>query len=501
MIRAFDSASGQEVYALEGHLKDVQSLVLDPDGQTLVSTSNDGTATVWDLEARRAESVFETSVTAGPVVYLKKQGLLFVGNESGMLQTIDTLKNREVTVVKHLDRMGSLALHPDGSLLAAGDASGQIRLRKIAPDGNFVEEPFQPWQAHRGNVHSLVWATDGTRLFSAGDDGRVTSWNLAAQPDTPKHFSIEWKSFDFCLVPKTECLICNAAPDGSLIRWNWKTGTPLTCGSKELLFDTSASFDGKFFTAFCFDVATANTEELRLFAIPSNVDLPVDVNFLAKWRQAGTLRNARFAPDSRSIAVSRFDSSAGEEAEDSSIWLLSLPDFERIERVPVPHAKVADFSPNGEQLAIAVQSGLVLWDISKKRILWEALQQFTNHLAFSPDGTLIVTAGDQRLVTVRNASDGAIRFQMTSHRAAIVSIAFCLDGRTLATAAADGAIKLWHVATGQELIEFQHPGKIVRHVEFADDGRHLICQLRHGSHDATEVPNEIQIYDGSEIDP
>ena len=78
------------------------------------------------------------------------------------------------------------------------------------------------------------------------------------------------------------------------------------------------------------------------------------------------------------------------------------------------------------------------------------------------------------MIVVRDAADGHSRFRLASHRARIDAFAFSPDSRTLATTSADGAIKLWHVPTGQELFELRGPGPACDHLEFARDGRNLI---------------------------
>ena len=47
----------------------------------------------------------------------------------------------------------------------------------------------------------------------------------------------------------------------------------------------------------------------------------------------------------------------------------------------------------------------------------------------------------------------------------------------MATTSADGAIKLWHVSTGQELFELCGPGPACDRLEFAADGRHLLALI------------------------
>jgi WD40 repeat protein len=50
-VKVWDAISGQEVLTLKGHPSAVTSLSFSPDGQRLVSASEDGTVKVWDAVA------------------------------------------------------------------------------------------------------------------------------------------------------------------------------------------------------------------------------------------------------------------------------------------------------------------------------------------------------------------------------------------------------------------------------------------------------------------
>jgi WD40 repeat protein len=242
--------------------------------------------------------------------------------------------------------------------------------------------------------------------------------------------------------------------------------------------------------------------------LPSESGLRLDQQFPLIWEPTGNLQNICFSPDSKSIAISRWHKDAAVKVEDHTIWLLSLPEWrtensktnfehtpiERVERIPVLFAKASVFSPDGRHLAINTRTAAVLWSIPERRVVWSVPNSSIHRIAFSPDGKFVVIGGNDRLVLVVNAEDGSIRYALANHRAPIRTMDFSPDSRLLATAAGDGAIKLWHMATGQELMEFSNPGQDVQHIQFAEDGRHLICQIDLPDSDSSGV---ILILNGS----
>src|SRR4029077_20019575 len=99
--------------------------------------------------------------------------------------------------------------------------------------------------------------------------------------------------------------------------------------------------------------------------------------------------------------------------------------------------------------------------------------------AFSPDGRLVVDWAENPLgrsridhVYVWDAATGrAVATLAAGPRPGATSAAFAPDGRTLATASADGIVRLWEVATWTVRAEFRGHRDRVTAVAFGPDGR------------------------------
>jgi WD40 repeat protein/beta-lactamase regulating signal transducer with metallopeptidase domain len=114
-------------------------------------------------------------------------------------------------------------------------------------------------------------------------------------------------------------------------------------------------------------------------------------------------------------------------------------------------------------------------------------------VAYSPDGTLLASAGDDAVIRLREVASGRLVGQLEGHKDAVSCVVFSPDGRTLATGSYDRTVKLWDVATRRQKMTLKGHTSWVFSVAFAPDG----ASLASGGHDKT-----VRIWDvgtGSEI--
>lgn len=72
-------------------------------------------------------------------------------------------------------------------------------------------------------------------------------------------------------------------------------------------------------------------------------------------------------------------------------------------------------------------------------------------IAITPDGQLLVSGGDDRIVKVWNINEGEEIYTLIGHSASVISVAISPDGETLASASTNQTIRLWNLKTGQEI--------------------------------------------------
>jgi RNA polymerase sigma factor (sigma-70 family) len=95
--------------------------------------------------------------------------------------------------------------------------------------------------------------------------------------------------------------------------------------------------------------------------------------------------------------------------------------------------------------------------------------------AYSPDGKTLAAASADHHVYLFDAATGKLIGRLGGHPSEVTSIAYSLDGRTLASGCAkEGTIRIWEPATGKLLRQFHAPRWPVWSLIFSRDGKKLL---------------------------
>ncbi len=161
----------------------IENISFSSDGSTFAVSSDDGTTTVYTLDAGSAPHELTTvhldSLAMG-VALNPDATLLAVGGADNLvhLWSLAGSKPEEVSKLEGFaNYVPAAAFSPDGSMLAAGSADGTVRLWDVtAPT---APTPLgEPLVGATDTVFGLAWDSEGERLAAASADGTLWLWSV-----------------------------------------------------------------------------------------------------------------------------------------------------------------------------------------------------------------------------------------------------------------------------------------------------------------------------------
>ncbi len=134
------------------------------------------------------------------------------------------------------------------------------------------------------------------------------------------------------------------------------------------------------------------------------------------------------------------------------------------------------FSPDGTRLVSGgADRTIKLWDVATG----ECLQTLEGHsnwvmsVVFSPNGEQLISGSADRTIKLWDVATGKCLQTLAGHRHGVWSVAFSPDGQSFVSGSADRTIKLWDVAAGECLQTLEGHKHGVWSVAFSPDGRSL----------------------------
>ncbi len=115
-------------------------------------------------------------------------------------------------------------------------------------------------------------------------------------------------------------------------------------------------------------------------------------------------------------------------------------------------------------------------------------------VAFSTDGHLLASGGDDNSVILWNVTDGSKREEFVEHNKFVTSVAFSPDGHRLASASLDGFVRLWPLSSERQRTSDKDEGDI-ESVAFSPNGKVLASGGgdREGFVTLWDIPQESRI--------
>lgn len=485
-VQLWNAATGQRIgEPFAGTRGGVVAVAFSPDGNRLALAAGfegEGRCRIeiWDWRERKlACPPFGTESYVFAVAFDPEGRYLAASEmESRLVRLWDATTGEEVRVFQgHDSFVQDVTFSPKGKLLASCSEDHLVKLWDVA-----TGREIETLRGHPGFVLSMAFDSEGRRIASGDVTGSVKVWNL--EPGQPVRLETDGWPTRLAFHPDGRRLVTASyyfSGDLAPRMWDLDTGRRLPQsfrGHQGLVRSVAISHDGAFLVSGSPNptVSTKNPSDwtARVWDVETGKELVT-----LDHRRWDGVRDVAFHPNDHSrLAAACADGTV-------LLWTIDPagqvpPESTVVARLGAPIEALAFRPPLGGELAAGTSGGSVhVWRVETKeeilaiRSLGEAVGQVT----FSRDGTLLATANDGGYkkpgsATVYDMEAGSVRFTIPLTDS-VTGVAFSPDASRLATACHDKTIKLWDLATGQDVLTLRGHNAGALSVAFSPDGNRL----------------------------
>jgi WD40 repeat protein/serine/threonine protein kinase len=462
-VRLWDAATGKELGRFEGHTTEVYAVAFSPDRKHVLSAGvrPDSSIRIWDVETRKQVRSLEGYEDGFRHARYSADGRrVLTSTFNNVARLFDAETGKELRRLDQGAGVGPVQFLSEETRIVAAEMRGFICVWDSVKGGELRRFGVPALQA--------MDVIGGRQLVTGHDDGTVRLWDVETgkevQPlDTTRNpgnwaFSPDARHAAFFI-------------DKTLYLWDVASRREkrrLEGHAKPIL---SAAFapDGKHLLSGC------HGGELVLWDVDSGKKL-------SQATTRGQITSLSFAADGgRALIVTAggvvlWDLEGGREM---AAFPTGTPGF----------VHTVLLSPDGRRaVAGANDSTIHIWDVAGRGKVRSFSNVYWNPV-LSPDGRTLAYRhnSDARQVQLWNVEKDAPAEPGTVGEGQYLrDLAFSPDGKTLAVTTDEAYVRLFDVASGKKLREWQMPGVTAvgydgRNLSFAPDGRHLAVANANGT--------------------
>jgi WD40 repeat protein len=482
-VRVFAAGNG-------GHTLEVNDAAFTSDGARMLSSSEDTTLVLWDVESgtpiRRMQHP-NNAETRGVVILPGDQQALSTGANPDIIrwdlnsgQPIDRLRGHRGTVY-------SVAVSADGTrVLSSGDDNTVIEwdLQRGAPI-TFL-------RGHGGYIRQAVFSADGTHALSASADKTVRVWDLDNGAEQLRLTSADQVN-TISLSADTKVL-ATGSDDGVARLWDLASGKPTGSYNwhERDVKSVALSPDGKY-------LLTGGGKRDGALILTNLQTGAIERKF--GFTVFGT-NSIAFTPDGTRAVTGQIIPGGDDYADDPTID----PELKNISLIVwdvasgAPIYKLTDviaagdrhdsintvlITPDGTQIIGATGAGaqILIWDLETgKQLRTLDLNKGgkANDIALSADGKFLVAGSTDKTFMIWEVASGKVVFNSPPQAAAVTTVALNGDGTSVAVAS-ETEVAIWDLRSGQKVRSFLGHRREIRRLLFTAGGHELVSASADGT--------------------
>ncbi|NJN72240.1 MAG: hypothetical protein HC799_05195 [Limnothrix sp. RL_2_0] len=445
LFDTFESCDNQLLDDCPGHSDDVNDVAITPDGQTLISASDDQTVKIWQLDGTLLNTLtghlddveavdIDDAIRGGKMIAsVSRDKSIKLWHIDGSLLS---------TLSGHTSRVYDVAFKPNAMAIASASRDKTIKLWRL---NNDIVTPFY---GHSSRVYDVTFSPNNEIIASASRDQTAKLWDH------------EGNLLRTLVGHTAEVEKVTFSPDGQLLAtgsWDYTIKLWQTDGVQiaDLLGHTGSIASVDFSPKEAIIASVAADKTLRLWDFAGNL---IQTSQLS----GGRAYDIEFSSDGQLIAIA-----VGNSVQ---IW-------ERLS--------------TGQYRIIHKIGGCQLLDSS-----CNSHTDDIEELSFSPDNSIIATGSRDSTVKVWDL-EGTYLYTLSGHDSEVEGVDFSPIGNQLVSASRDGTLVVWQhlpsltaaiasIAHGKRTeFDLDSPPPITSHVlkghsaevyaaTFSSDGKQLV---------------------------
>ncbi|EMD36503.1 hypothetical protein CERSUDRAFT_95801 [Gelatoporia subvermispora B] len=459
---------------MSGHAGIVYSVAFSPDGTRVVSGSWDEAVRIWD--ARTGDLLMDPLEghrnTVTSVAFSPDGAVVVSGSLDGTIRVWNTRTGELMMdpLVGHSKGVRCVAFSPDGAQIISGSNDRTLRLW----DAKTGHPLLRAFEGHTGDVNTVMFSPDGMRVVSGSYDSTIRIWDVTTGENVMAPLSGHSSEVWSVAFSPDGTRVVSGSSDMTIRVWDARTGAPIIdplVGHTESVFSVAFSPDGTRIVSGSAD----KTVRLWDAATGRPVLQPFEGHSDAVW-------SVGFSPDGSTVV-------SGSGDRTIRLWSADIMDTNRSPPVVPSSAALPDGTlSQGSQVQVLIDNedsapGTNMKPRSAPSERYQGHSSTVRCVAFTPDGTQIVSGLEDKTVSLWNAQTGApVLDPLQGHGEPVTCLAVSPDGSCIASGSADETIHLWDARTGKQMTNpLTGHGNWIHSLVFSPDGTRVIS----GSSDDT----------------
>ncbi|MCB9041820.1 MAG: caspase family protein [Lewinellaceae bacterium] len=490
----WSTESGKQLQSFEGHLNGVSSVAFSPDGSQVLTGSWDGTAKLWDFQSGKEIRPFERYAYASTDFSTNHSQRITAVAFSPNGDSLLTSFNNDTTVVWDVDSGEPVRVFKGNPTTLCSSkkqeltkGSGYSAILRKTPSG----DTLQTLSGHSSSISAAAFSPDEAYVLTGSKDHTAILWEIRSGK---KAHIFNGHSAEVTAVAFSSDgnYALTGSSDNTAILWDARSGRRIRTlkGHTDVVLHLEFSPDGRYLLVFSMNVegeSAWSKNKATIWDMYSGQRLSTLIlDEVAQYSYPPI--DAAFSPDGQRVLIG--------SRHVATLWdIHSGAQIYSLDSIQANVTAVA-FSEDGKYALTGGKNALRLWDAQSGVAIrrFEGVSSKITAVAFSRDGKYALSGGDKAII-LWDVSSGLPVRPFDGVQSEVTSLAFSPDGqyavsghkitpvnkdggffknRNRPAAGDEKAAILWQINSGKEVRSFKREATRFTDVAFSPDGNYLL---------------------------